>query len=285
MLTSEEEAYILSKAYIPEHIVSLMVLLSNGEPFLIENYLVLSKENWVIFIGYPLEGVFNVEECGRVLEKIIERFHPESLRFIGPQIPPILLNHCIEKQTDQYYRLDLNQIKLKKSLLHRVEKAQQELSVEVSKVFSKEHEALVSEFLKRESKNISFRVKNLYRSMPFYMSHSESACVINARDKGGRLNAFYVLELGAKNFNTYLLGVHAKGYGIPNASDLLFLKMIELTHQQQKNEIQLGLGVHKGIRRFKEKWGGVPFLPYESCECEYGKPRTISLIQAIEGKL
>jgi len=36
MITLEEERSILSKAYVPEHIVSLMTILSKGEPFLIE---------------------------------------------------------------------------------------------------------------------------------------------------------------------------------------------------------------------------------------------------------
>lgn len=286
LITPEEEAYILSKAYLPEHVISLMSLLSRAEPFLIEDYLVFSKGDWVIFIGYPLDQLWSEERCEKVLEKVMEKFHPESIRFIGPQVPPVLLRHCIERQSDQYYRLDLNQIRIRSSLLRKAEKAQQEISVEISRIFSKEHEGLVNEFLKRESKNISFRVRELYRSMPFYMSHSESAYLINGRDKEGRLSAFFVLESGAKNFTTYLLGVRSKNYYIPYASDLLFLKMIELTRQQQKKEIQLGLGVNKGIRRFKEKWGGVPFLRYEYCEYKkYDRSRFLYLIQSIEGKL
>lgn len=54
MISPEEEKYILSKAYVPEHIVSLMVLISKGEPFLIEDYICFSKDNWLIFVGYPL---------------------------------------------------------------------------------------------------------------------------------------------------------------------------------------------------------------------------------------
>jgi len=31
-----------------------------------------------------------------------------------------------------------------------------------------------------------------------------------------------------------------------------------------KKSLNLGLGVNAGIRRFKEKWGGTPFLKYFS---------------------
>jgi hypothetical protein len=55
VLTPEEEAYILEKAYVPEHIVSLMALISKGDPFLVEDHLGLVKDNWLILVGYPLD--------------------------------------------------------------------------------------------------------------------------------------------------------------------------------------------------------------------------------------
>jgi hypothetical protein len=39
--------------------------------------------------------------------------------------------------------------------------------------------------------------------------------------------------------------------------------MINLSKENSKGYIHLGLGVNEGIRRFKEKWGGVPFLKYD----------------------
>jgi hypothetical protein len=38
--------------------------------------------------------------------------------------------------------------------------------------------------------------------------------------------------------------------------------MVNLAQMEGKKTINLGLGVNAGIRRFKEKWGGVPFLDY-----------------------
>jgi len=40
--------------------------------------------------------------------------------------------------------------------------------------------------------------------------------------------------------------------------------MVNLAQSEGKKTINLGLGINKGIRQFKEKWGGVPFLPYAS---------------------
>jgi hypothetical protein len=283
MISPIDEEYILGRAYVPEHIVSLMSLLSKGEPFLIEDHLIFAKDNWLILVGYPLDGLFSQDQCEKIIKQVLERFRPESLRFIGPEIPPFLIDSCIERQADRYYRFDIEQTRVKNSLRRVAEKASQHLKLERTHALSKAHEVLISELLKRE--RLRPRVKELYHAMRDYVSRSSSACVLNAWDKEGRLSAFTILELGAKNFTTYLIGTHSKKNYVPHASDLLFLEMIKLTREQRKNEINLGLGVNEGIKRFKEKWGGVPFLNYEECEyCPEGI-KTISMIRALEGKL
>ena len=51
---------------------------------------------------------------------------------------------------------------------------------------------------------------------------------------------------------------------MPGASDYLFDEMVRLAQSKGKRAINLGLGVHAGIRRFKEKWGGKAFLEHRS---------------------
>jgi len=283
VITSEEEAYVLERAYVPEHIINLMAPISKGEPFFKEEYLGFVKDNWLIFVGYPLDGNVSQVRSERVLKQAVETFRPGVLWFIGPEILPSLLDSCKERETDRYYTLDIEQTKLKPSLQRVADKASKELTVERSRSFSKEHEALIAELLKREK--LPPRVRELYRAMPDYVVRSSSACTLNARDQNGKLCAFFVVELGAKNFSTYVLGCHSNKHYVPHASDLLFLEMIKLTHEHGKHTIHLGLGVNEGIRRFKEKWGGIPFLNYEFCERFYGYTRTVSLIKSLEGKL
>ncbi len=283
MITSEDEAYILTKAYVPEHIVSLMAGISRGEPFLVDDHLCFAKDNWLILVGYPLDENFSQKRCEQVLKETLETFRPEYLWFIGPEIPDSLLRLSKERETDQYFKLELDQVKIKPSLQRAADKASKELLVEREHSISKEHKSLIAELLKREK--LPPRVRELYRAMPDYIAHSSSACVLNAWDKNGRLCAFYVVELGAKNFSTYLVGSHSKKHYVPHASDLLFFELIKLTEQHGKNIINLGLGVNAGIRRFKEKWGGIAFLKYEFCECFYGTRRVTSLIDSLIGKL
>ncbi|HUL31014.1 MAG TPA: hypothetical protein VLZ03_11235 [Thermodesulfobacteriota bacterium] len=283
MITPEEEKSVAERAYIPEHILNLMVPISKGEPFLQEDHLIFVKDNWLIFVGYPLDRHLSQGRGERVLKQLVDTFRPEYLWFIGPEILPSLLDSCKERETDRYYTLDVEQAKLKPSLQRIAGKASQQLAIERSRGFSKEHETLVAELLKRET--LPPRVRELYRAMPDYVVRSPSACTLNARDKNGKLCAFFVVELGAKNFSTYVIGCHSKKHYVPHASDLLFFEMINLTREHDKHTIHLGLGVNPGIRRFKEKWGGTPSLNYEFCERYYGTTRTVALIKSLEGKL
>ena len=106
MITSQDEQYILTRAYVPEHIINLMVGVSKGEPFLKEDYLIFMKDNWLILVGYPLDGDFSGERCERILKQAVETFRPEYLWFIGPEIPASLLDSGKERQTDQYYPVE-----------------------------------------------------------------------------------------------------------------------------------------------------------------------------------
>jgi hypothetical protein len=283
VITPAEEAYVLARASVPEHIVSLMTLISKGDPFIIEDHLGFVKDDWLIFVGYPLEGTFLRERCERVVQRAVETFRPRYFWFIGPEIPPSLVNAAAERQTDQYYLFDIERTKLKPSLQRLADKASKEVIVERGRSISKEHEALISELLNRG--NLPDRVRELYHAMPNYIGHSSSAWALNARDRTGKLCAFTIVELGAKNFSAYILGSHSKKRYVPHASDLLFLEMINLTREAGKSSINLGLGVNEGIRRYKEKWGGKPFLQYEFCECRYGAARKASLIDALMGRL
>jgi len=283
MITPEEETYVLTRAYVPEHIVSLMTLISKGGPFLIEDHLGFVKDNWLILVGYPLEGNFSQERCERILKQAVDTFRPEYLWFIGPESPSSLLNSCKERQTDQYYTLDIEKTPLRPSLRRAANKASEKLIIERGRTISQEHQALISELLKREK--LPDRVRELYLAMPEYVGRSSSAWTIDARDLTGNLCAFSVIELGAKNFSAYILGSHSKKHYVPHASDLIFFEMIHLTREHGKSTINLGLGVNEGIQRFKKKWGGKPFLKYEFCERRYGAARKVSLIEALMGKL
>jgi hypothetical protein len=278
MITSEEEKYILTKAYIPEHIVGLMTRVSAGEPFLIEHYLCCRKDDWIIVVGYPLHHDFLMNEFETVINKIIKTFRPKYASLIAPELPPSLATSCRERESDHYYTLDINNTNIRSPLRRIVKKATENLTVERSTRLREAHNELTQEFIERARPPV--RIRQLFSKMPQYVGHSSNSVVLNAWDKRSNLAAFYIVDLAAKDFSTYVIGCHSKKNYVLGASDLLFFEMIKMSTEYDKNYIHLGLGVNKGIRQFKEKWGGKPTRRYEMCELVLRKPSILDAIMA-----
>jgi len=173
--------------------------------------------------------------------------------------------------------------KAAENLARMIERGGKGATVEHAASMTKDHDELIREFFNREKPNAW--IQGLFKGLAAYAGRCGTSMVLNAWDKAGKLSAFYVLELGAAAFVTYVAGCHSKKHYVPQASDLLFFEMVEVAREEGKGTINLGLGVNRGIRRFKEKWGGVPFLKYEFCEYTTGFTRTTSLIKALESKL
>jgi len=283
MLTHVEEAYILENAYIPEHIVSLMTILSKGEPFLAGEYIYFIKDNLAIIIGYPLKGAFSLNHFERFVKSLMKSISCEYFRMAAPQLPDVYLKGSIDRSSDEYFILPLETLSVKGSLRREVEKALEILTVERVHTTDESHSMLIDEMLERVKPGE--RIEKLYLGMPDYVEKSDTAVILNAKDSEGRLVAFYILELAAKRFITYLLGCYSRKHYISHASDVLFYEMIKIAREQMKDYINLGLGVNSGITRFKKKWGGIPYLRYESCEYRRRLSRILTFMDSIGSKL
>ncbi len=276
MITAEQEAYILNSAYIPEHVVGLMARVSGGEPFLIEDYFCCRTHDRVIIVGYPLQREFRVKEFETLIDSLIRRFRPLYASIIAPEVPRSLAASCRERESDHYYKLDIHTTTIKSRLKRVVDKALEDLTVERSTTLIDAHRELMQEFIERAEPPI--RIRELLLRMPDYVGHANDSTVLNAWDRGNNLAAFYVIDLAARGFSTYVIGCHSKKSYVPGASDLLFLEMINLSRDCGKDYIHLGLGVNQGIRQFKKKWGGIPARRYEMCELVARKPSVLDTI-------
>jgi hypothetical protein len=264
VITADEECFLLKEAYIPEHIPSLMVGVSESDPFFLAPFLCFAKKDWLIFVGYPLGEPFAPATLARAMTAAVQNFRPLSVWLIAPEIPPPFAQPGARQERDEYYRLDLERTELKRGLERQVRQAARALEVERSRLWTPRHQELTDEFLSREKP--SPLVTELFLRMPRYLAHSSTAVLLNAWDREKNLSSFYVVELAAQNFSMYVVGCFSKNHYVAHASDLLFFHMIQLSREHQKAHIQLGLGVNEGIRRFKIKWGGTPALPYAFCE-------------------
>ena len=279
MLTPEQERYILTHAYVPEHIVVLMTNLSGGEPFLIDDFFCCCKDDWVIFIGYPLQRDFDFDIFEAVLEKVREKFRAGRISIVSPELPQRLGVRCREKDSDSYYTLKTRQPVISRAVKRNLRKAERRLTVERADQMGDAHHLLMQEFLERVSPPA--RIKELFLKMPQYIASVSHAFVLNAWDSNQTLTAFYVVDLAARNFANYIVGCHSKKNYVLGASDLLMSELIKMSSEYGKDYIHLGLGVNSGIRRFKEKWGARPTLSYQMCELVQKKSLIMEVVEAL----
>ncbi|MFQ5906842.1 MAG: hypothetical protein ACE5JA_09770 [bacterium] len=239
---------------MPEHLPSYVQAVSGAEAHLHGEYLCFSGGNHLIFVGYPL-GI-EAGDTPRAYESACERFRPATVAVIAPEL--WLPAHTYEGQPgDIYYRLDLPLGPLDPEVAYMVRRADRELQV-TERRFGREHQRLVKDFLSRHQLSREQRI--IFERIPHYLKSSKTVRLLEAR-RGSTLVAFTVADLGSASYAFYLFNVRTIKENVPGASDLLFYEMVNLAQSEGKVAINLGLGIHTGIRRFKEKWGGIPFLP------------------------
>lgn len=127
--------------------------------------------------------------------------------------------------------------------------------------FGREHQKLVKAFLSRHGLSREQRI--LFKSLPTYLKTSTTVRLLEAR-RGRELAAFTVMDLGSADYGFYVFNFRSTKINVPGASDLLFHEMVKAAQAAGKQALNLGLGIHPGISRFKEKWGAAPFVSYAS---------------------
>lgn len=282
-LSAETLSFILEHAKIPEHNPKLMMAISRGKAFYEEDFLGYHHDNWLVFIGYPVAGDFSVHSLGATIDWALKEYPVSSLWLIAPELPTGLADFASLMQSDRYYKLELTDYRLPSELRRIVRKTMASLRVDTTRRYSSAHQQLVQEFLQHHE--LPPLVASLYQNLPEILKDSPGLFLINAWDQGGNLTAFFAVDQSAKNFDTYVIGCYSRDNYFPHASDRLFWEMIELACKSGKMAIQLGLGVNEGIRRYKEKWGGLPFLDYQAWEIHYGSTSQQGLMSWVsEGK-
>ena len=258
MITLQEEDYIRTHAYIPEHILGYGKAMSGGEPFLLDGYLAYLRKKELIFIGYPLNKTFQEEDLNQILEKARQQWTPQRIALIAPQMP----GGMDSRESDVFYRLDLATLRPSAKVRNMIQRASREVVVEKGREMKREHRKLMTEFLRSISLDDSTRF--LYDKIPGYLRSVSTSRLFSARNRRGRLQAFDIAEFGAAGYAFYLFNIRSRKNAVPGISDLLLHELILEAKEQKKAYLNLGLGIHPGVAFFKKKWGGYPFLQYES---------------------
>ncbi len=262
MITTAQEDYIELHAYVPEHIPQYVAPISQAEPHLVGEFLVYTKKDLFVLVGYPLNGAFEAKRLEETLADAIGRFKPESVSLIAPAIPRSLQQEP-PSPTDHYYRLDLSTVSISQKLRNMLARAGRELSVGKSLGFDQEHKKIVEEFL--ENHRLDESTRFIFRRIDTYLCSSKTASVFEARTVDGDLVAFDIADFKPRDYAVYMFNFRSQTHYTPGASDLLLSAVIGQATAEGKKYINLGLGINRGVTFFKAKWGGAAFLPHAFC--------------------
>ena len=255
MLSKQERLFIYRHAYLPEHLPDYVEAISGARAHLQGNYICFVGKNHLIFNGYPLNH--NAADVAQAYKAACDLFKPATVAILAPRL--WLSAESFEQQdSDHFYRLALPLTAIDSQVTYMLRRAGRDLSLRPG-VFGRDHKRLIKDFIRTH--DLKEAQIHIYKHIGHYLKRSTSACVVEAR-KHKHLVAFTIIDLGAADYAFYLFNFRSRKINVPGASDLLFKEMVDLAQAEGKKAINLGLGIHPGIRRFKEKWGGVPFLPY-----------------------
>ncbi len=268
---------VLSRGYVPEHSAWFMRAMSCGEPLLVDDHFFLAGQDWLMAIGYPLEGSYDSRKFESALEHCKRRIQPSGCFSVSPEFPPSLSSKVLER--DHYYILHTNST-VQPRVLRLAGRASEVLRVEQGRVFTSAHQALWEEFVC--ARTLPPRVRSMYNRTSSVVCAVQDLILLNAWDRNDRLAACLLLDFGPDRFASYLIGAQSRQYYTPYAMDLLFREMLELARQKKKEFIHLGLGVNQGIKRFKVKWGGVAAWPYQYAAWEEEGSGGKNQVQALE---
>jgi len=264
MLNPEELQRVYQQAYLPEHLPEYVEAIAGAESHLLENRLCYTRRNHLIFIGYPLGG--DRQDNPSAYEAACNLFQPSTAAIIAPQIWE--LTDSFETQPlDAYYRLKIPVGPLAPGVAYMLRRAEKELTVHNGQ-FGKEHRQLIKDFIAGHV--LSDQQKYIFKNIKRYQKRSATSRLLEVR-KRGRLAAFTIVDLGSADAAYYLFNFRSARVAVPGASDLLFREMVSLAMAAGKKILNLGLGINAGIRRFKEKWGGAPFLSYAAAMVQRGE--------------
>ncbi len=260
MIKAGEADLIRNNACVPEHITRYVGAISGGEPHLFGSYLCYTAKGTLVFVGYPLGEPFDEKRMKRALDDATKRSQPEQVAIVAPVVS---LNNdaIIERSSDYYYRLDLNAFRITPKTLNIIRRASKEITIEKTDEYCDENVDLVKEFV--DSHQVSAGTRFIFEHIGDYVASSDTALVINGRDRNGKLIAFDIADFDAKEYAFYMFNFVSRRRYVPGVSDALLYELIKAAQEKGKRYVNLGLGINKGIVFFKLKWGGVPFLPYE----------------------
>jgi hypothetical protein len=255
-------------AVAPEQVLPYGCAVAGSTPRGIGSCLGYVKGGDLVLVGYPVHDPLDAADMAEAVGEALATPGIQRITVIGPARPPQAPARCAVAQ-DCYYALPVPPAPGQK-LRNLLRRAHRELTVERGGAWAEEHLALVQRYI--DERTLAAGTRHIFRQLPGYLAASAGSLLISARRADGRLAAFAVGEFAARHTAFFMLCFRQPELAPPGAADLLLSGLLDEARARGQARMNLGLGVNAGIRSFKRKWGGEPFLPYVEVSWELRAP-------------
>lgn len=185
----------------------------------------------------------------------------QSLTVLAPVRPAAAPPDC-ECRHDAYLGLEVPPFgsgRTPQKLRNMISRAQRDVTIE-RETWSAEHAALVQHYI--TTRPLAPGTRRTFQAIPRYLQAAPGAVLFAARSRPDHsLQSFVVGDYSGLSSAFYLFAFRYP-QSPPGCADALLAALLREAENRGHSAFNLGLGIHQGIVRFKNKWRCHTAFPY-----------------------
>lgn len=272
MIGPDALSRVTAQAVVPEQVLPYVQAVADSKPRIAGDCVGYLSEGTFVLVGYPLQDPLDEKAVRRSLEVVMRMPGLRKVIFIGPCDPPGI-SGVLSGARDAYYALPIPPPPPGQKLRNLLKRATREVSIERGGLPDHEHLAMIQDFL--ASHPVSPETRHIFSRLTRYLEISPTSLLLSGRLVNGRLAGFVVGEYASLTTAFFMFSFRNPELAPPGTSDLLLSGLLDEALKRGQVQMNMGLGINRGIRFFKEKWGAFPYLPHVQASWEPFSPGPI----------
>jgi len=281
MIGPDRLARVSAEAVVPEQVVPYVCAVAGSKPKVIGPCVGYESDGTIVLVGYPLHDPRDAGAMADAVGEALRTSGLQRLTVIGPTRPP-QAPAGIRATEDAYFALPLPAPPQGQKLRNLLRRAGRELTLVRGQRLEDDQSALVQRYL--NERRLAASTRHIFRQLSRYFESSAGCLIVSARLADGRLAAFAVGEFTSLSTAFFMFCFRDPDLAPPGSADLALSGLLQEAHERGQTLMNLGLGVSEGIRFFKRKWGGAPFLPYVEVSWEPASTGVFSRLRGMLGR-
>ena len=261
-------AGVTAQAYVMEQVAAYVVAAGGMRALPADTCMTYEDRERCVIVAYPPEydparapapsAQTRASALNAAVQKALARCRCASVTVLAPEKPAAAPADAAVR-TDAYAFLPVPLPAPGAKLRNMLRRAERECAI-ATEIMGEDHESLLRSFCLSHALDAGTRT--IYANIGRYLASSPDAVLFTARAvDDARLLALAVGEYASLTTAFYMFAARAPSCP-PGVADALLREVAREAERRGHSQLNLGLGIDEGIRRFKKKWGPACFVPY-----------------------